>query len=226
MESNKLNNSVVPPCSYKIICCLLLLLSAINSVAFCQTGDEIFNQKKTQIRYLLEQAAALKVYSGYLRKGYEIVGNGIHTFKDIKNGEFDLHNTFINSLEKVNPAIRNSNKIIDIIAFQVVIRKCFSAITGNTHLSATDKEHISRVKKKVNVECNTDLEELLLVITSGRVEMRDDERIKRLDKVYESMKDKSSFTQSFCNQTAMLISQREQEANEIKYVKKLYGITQ
>ena len=201
--------------------CLLTFI-----ICKAQTWDELFSQKKTQIRYLGEQIAALHLYAGYLKKGYEIAKNGINTIKDIKSGEFNLHNSFINSLKVVNPAIRNSAKVAGIIEFQLDISRTFGSIKDNSYLSASDQEYISRVKSQIRDECSHDLDELLLIIISGKVEMKDDERIKRLDKVYDSIKDKSAFTQSFCNEVNMLIVQREQEAKEESTEKKLYGITQ
>jgi hypothetical protein len=72
-------------------------------------------------------------------------------------------------------------------------------------------------------ECLNDMEELLLVIISGKVEMKDDERIKRLDKIYINMKDKSAFTQSFMTDMSLLIQQKENEQKSINHLKQQYG---
>lgn len=201
---------------------LFLLLIFCTTATHAQTWDEFFNQKKTQIRYLGEQLVALKMYAGYLEKGYEIVGNGLHIVKDIKSGEFKLHQAFFNSLKDVNPAIRNSNKVTDIISIQLAIIKSFKLINGNEYLSASNQAYISGVKKQLQEECGKDLAELLLVITSGKVEMNDEERIRRLDKVYKSMLDKSAFTQSFCNEVSLLARQKENEQRSINLIREYY----
>ena len=74
-------------------------------------------------------------------------------------------------------------------------------------------------------ECEQDIEELLLVITSAELEMKDDERINRLDKAFESMLDKYQFTQSFSNHIKVLYLQKEQEERNNEASKKLYGTT-
>lgn len=84
---------------------LVFLLLFVGTNAFGQTWGEFFSQKKTQKKYLLEQLVALKMYAGYLKKGYDIVGSGIGTVWDIKNGEFSLHSTFFSSLKSVNPIL-------------------------------------------------------------------------------------------------------------------------
>lgn len=219
-ESSKRKGSKSP---FRGLGLLLLLSCSLFSVTVkAQTWDELFNQKKTQIRYLGEQLIALKMYAGYLKKGYEIVGQGVNTVKNLKSGEFNMHQTFISSLKVVNPAIRNSSKVAEIIALQLSLNKSFSNIKGIGYLSASHQQYISLVKDEIQDECRKDLEELLIVITSGKAEMKDDERMKRLDKVYSSMLDKSEFTQSFCNEVSLLISQKKYEQESINLIQKFY----
>ncbi|MET3115383.1 hypothetical protein AAKU52_003132 [Pedobacter sp. CG_S7] len=206
----------------KALLCVLVLLFSVTST-FAQTWGEFFNQKKTQKKYLLEQLVALKIYAGYLKKGYDIASSGIATVKDLKNGEFSLHNAFVSSLKSVSPAIRNSAKVAEIISCQLAISRAFNGI-GNGHpLTLSNQLYILDVRDNVMEECLNDLEELLLVITSRKVEMTDDERIKRLDKVYSAMKEKSAFVQSFTTDVSLLIRQRENEQKSIDHLKELYG---
>lgn len=199
----------------------ILLFS--GSTVFGQSWGEFFNQKKTQKKYLLEQLAALKIYAGYLKKGYDIASSGIGTVRDIKNGEFSLHHTFISSLKTVSPAIRSNAKVAEIIATQIAIGNAFNGISNNGYLSIQNRSYIASVRDRVMEECLNDLEELLLVITSGKVEMTDDERIKRLDKIYAAMKEKSAFTQSFTTDVRLLVQQRGNEQKSINHLKEFYG---
>ncbi len=206
---------------FAVIGCFLFFALCFQP-ARAQTFAEFFAQKKTQKKYLLEQLAALKVYAGYVKKGYDIAGKGLNTIRDITGGEFSLHNAFISSLKAVSPAIRNNAKVAETIALQLAIVKAFGGIKGNELLSASNQQYIGEVREKVMEECTKDLEELLLVITSGKIEMGDDERIKRLDKVYASMLDKSTFTQKFINDVALLIRQRETELQAIDQLRRYY----
>lgn len=225
MESNRDTSKIKEQGSRNLTLSLFFLsFFLVPGSAICQTWNEFFKQNKTQISYLGEQVAALKLYTGYLKKGYEIGGSGINTIKDIKNGEFSLHSSFISSLTTVNPNIRSSSKIADILAYQLGISKSFSKIKGSPYLITADREYISRVKNNIQQECRKDLEELLLVITPGPIATQDDERIKRLDKVFEAMKDKSAFTQSFTNNVNSLVRQLEQDANDAHTIRKPYGI--
>ena len=202
-----------------------MLLTAMATVTRAQTWNEVFDQKETQKKYLIQQIAAMKLYAGYLKKGYDIANKGISSIKDMSKGEFDLHQSFFTSLKMVNPAIAGNSKIAQVIAWQMTISKDLFALNSRIKLPPSDKSYIRQVRLKVMKECEQDMEELLLVITQGKLEMKDDERINRLDKVYVSMKDKYQFTQSFSNQVKTLSLQKEQEERNNEASKKLYGFT-
>jgi hypothetical protein len=59
-------------------------------------AQNFFNQKKTKLKYIAQQIALLKVYTGYLKKGYGIAQDGLKAISDIKHGDFDLHNNYLN----------------------------------------------------------------------------------------------------------------------------------
>ena len=48
---------------------IIMLLGMLVTGVKAQTFAEWFQQKKTQKIYLLEQIAALQIYTGYLQKG-------------------------------------------------------------------------------------------------------------------------------------------------------------
>lgn len=194
------------------------------SNSYGQNWNEIFRQKKTQQKYLLQQIAALEVYAGYLKKGYEIVDGGLQTIRDFSNGEFSLHNAFISGLKKVSPAIRNDVRVVEIIEMQVNIGRAFSGIKANPNLSVSNQLYIQNVRENLWEESLKDLEELLMVVTSGKVEMSDDERIERLNKIYLSMQDKSAFTQNFISEISLYTRQKEMEKRSIEQSRNSYGI--
>src|SRR5690606_37042983 len=98
------------------------------SSAHAQTWDEWFQQKKTQKKYLIKQVAALQIYLGYVKKGYEIARQGLNLIGDIKDGDFSLHKDYFESLKAVNPAIRNSAKVAEIILLQKLIMRDFGKL--------------------------------------------------------------------------------------------------
>lgn len=199
------------------IACLLLLLSASLQA---QTFAEWWSQKKTQKKYLIEQIAALQVYLGYAKKGYEIAGTGLSTIRDITSGEFKLHDLFITGLKKVSPAVRSDVRIAEIIGMQLAILKTFNGLVDG--FSGEHREYILDVKAGLIAECLNDLEELYLVITSGKAEMSDDERLQRLNRIYADMHDKSAFTQDFSGKAAMFLQLRQAEQRSVDQLRRYH----
>src|SRR6266498_4565607 len=93
----------------------LLLIVGVHT-SYGQTWNEWFRQKKTQIQYLVKQIAALKVYTDYLEKGYNIAKDGTNLINDIKHGDFNLHNNYFTSLKSVSSSVRNYSKVSAIVS--------------------------------------------------------------------------------------------------------------
>lgn len=206
----------------------LLFVLVMSNISFSQTAAEWTQQKKTQRKYLLQQIVALQTYLGYVKKGYNIAHKGISTVQNIKNGEWNLHKDFFGSLSVVNPAIKKYAKVADIIAMQVrMVKQVRSLIQESKHRALLNPEEIDYVVKiceHLLSECLKNMEELIIIITSGELEMKDDERIKRIETIYATMQDKSVFLLSFGNSITMLAKQRIHEKLEVEISEKLNGL--
>jgi uncharacterized protein HemY len=211
----------------KILLIILVFLISIKQ-SNAQTYDEWFRQKKTQKKYLLQQIAALKVYIGYAEKGYSIATKGLNTIQDIKHGDFNLHNNFFNSLTSVNPRVKQYSKVAAIIAMQISIAKHVhnTIIDCRKAKQLTDKEleYLQQVFNNLLDDCAKNLDELIGLITDSEQQMKDDERIKRIDKLYADMQDKQVFSQSFGNAAKGLSMQRRNDAYDIEIERKLNGL--
>ena len=205
---------------------LLLCVWAVNSQA--QTYDEWFRQQKTQKKYLIEQIAALQTYVGYAEKGYSIASKGLSTIRDIKHGDFYLNNTFFNSLTSVNPRVKNYVKVADIITMQISIakqvRNTIKQSANGKQLTNSELNYLQQVFNNVLDECAKNLDELFELITDGQQQMKDDERIIRIDNLYVDMQDKQVFVQSFSHSAKGLSIQRRNDLYDTQIEKKLNGL--
>lgn len=192
-----------------------------------QTYDELFRQKATQKKYLLQQIAALQTYIGYAEKGYSIASQGLHTISDIKHGDFNLHSTFFTSLVTVNPTVKNYIKVADIISMQLAITKQVHSTMKQcigVKLTAAEINYLNIVFNTFLDDCSKNLDELFALITDNELQLKDDERIKRIDKVYDDMCAKKIFVQSFSNDAKILSVQRGNDQDDITIEKKLNAL--
>lgn len=202
-----------------------IVLSCIITQAQSPNFNEWFRQKSTQRKYLIQQIAALKVYLEYLKEGYKIVDKGLTTIGDIKNGAFNLDKDYFNSLKQVSPVIRNSPKVNEVLTYQQAIvrdmRKLVDDCRKDENFTPDEVAYIEGVYQNMLEECNISIDELTVIATSGEAEMKDDERLLRLDKVHDDMQDKYAFTQDFIGTTRMVSVQRTKERQQIRRSEKV-----
>ena len=201
---------------------LLIIVCLLYSVCgYGQTWDEVFNQKKTQQKYLLEQLAALKVYQGYLAKGYKIAKNGLQTISAIKDGELGLHDLYFQSLKNVNPVIAHSGIVKDILKLQsatVASANRAKQMTNASPLaSEKEKQYISQAYRRLSEDCGKTLDELQTIITAGTLSLSDNERLQRLGLLYKQLVSQNKFAHQFANDIQALLAAREQEKKSIEF---------
>lgn len=181
-----------------------------------------------QKKSLLQQIAALKVYIDYAQKGYSIAKEGLTLIGDIKNGEFDLHSKYISSLKTINPRIRNYSKVADIISLQLEIIKVykndFRQVQQSKAFTADELNYINEVFKRLIDDCTGTIDELISITTSNNLEMKDDERLKRIDALYNDMQAKYTFVQSYAGEAKALAISRMKEQNDIETRSTINGI--
>jgi hypothetical protein len=207
---------------------ILFLLVSFTGGAKAQTFAEWFQQKKTQKKYLLQQIAGLQLYIGCIKKGYSIAQNGLTTISDFKNGEFHLHSDYFKSLKNVNPLVKNYSKVADIIFYQVQIvqtyRQAYKRIKKSNAFTPNEIAYMNRVFGRLMDDCYAAIDELIIVTTSGKLEMTDDARIERIDALYEEMEDKYSFLKSFSGETIAVADARAKEKNDVEDGRLIYGV--
>lgn len=199
---------------------ILLLL------VFVSVADSLKAQARTKT--LLQQIAALQVYIGYAKKGYNIAREGLNTIGSFTRGEFDLHTEYFNSLKTVNPEVKRYVKVAEIIALQVRIaqnyNRAYRQLKNSGAFSGDELAYISRVFSRLLDDCVKTLDELTAIITNEKLQMKDDERMERIDKLYLDMQDKLTFSESFSNDAKSLAASRLKEKSDIQTISVLQGI--
>jgi len=202
-------------------------MKTIMLLALLALGINAHGQSK-QVKVLLQQISALRVYGNYLQKGYGIAKKGLTAISDIKNGELNLHTAFYNALATVNPEVRNYAKVVDIIALSSkVTREEEAASQWLSQESFTQEEsgYISRVFGRLQQDCEAQLELLASVLTDDELEMDDAERIAIIDRIHAEVTGNYTFAKSFSREASMLARAREREAKDIKNARQLNDIT-
>lgn len=209
---------------------ILLILFSTGSMAEAQRLKEWVSQKKTQTEYLILQIAANKAYMELLKKGYRIAKDGLNTISSFKRGEFDLHDAFFKSLKNVNPEVKRYVRIAETIELQrKIIReynRMLPQLAASDALTVDELGYVQGVFKRLLDDCEIVLDDLVTVITSGKLEMKDDERVARIDRLFLDMQDKYTFCQNFSGEAKAMAAARVQEKNETITSRALHGLNE
>jgi len=206
-----------------IISIMLLLAGIIHSNPVHAQAAEI-----EQLLLNVEKLTQYKQILSDLKTGYEVLDKGYGTIKDISEGTFNLHNTFLNGLLAVSPTVQKYHKIADIINNQLLLiseyKSALAVFKGSGGFSAPEITYLQNVYGNLISQSLVSLDELTNVITANKLRMSDDERIKAIDHIDADMSDKLQFLRSFNSSTALLAAQRQKALKENQGVKTMYGI--
>ncbi|MBK0378533.1 hypothetical protein [Mucilaginibacter segetis] len=204
----------------------LFFIAAALPVSTCraQTFAEWFSQKKTQKKYLLQQIAALQVYTSYLKQGYTIASQGLSGISGALYKEFGLHNAYYHSLKTAGPAIRSNRQVAEIVQWQQDILDRLAQLDRVDGLKQGERTYISQVKNALLRDCNTQMTLLQDIMTDGRVTWSDEERLKTISSIHTAMEDNYSFATAFTDKVYLYKVQQEQERNSVHTGKALHGL--
>lgn len=202
-----------------LLCFFAFVLLSVN--VYGQNFAELTRQKKTGEEYLLKQIAYLKLYGGYVRQGYEIVGSGFKVIKGFSSAEYDLHKDFFKDLKLVNPLIKQDARVMEIAVMQGKILTAFVGM-ARLELDAEILAEVFLMRQGLLEECEKDIEELLVVMSSSRVEMTDQQRLSRLAKVHVGMLEKLAFSLNLYGQLTELVRMRGDEKLNLEWLRRVY----
>lgn len=188
--------------------------------------------QKHEIQQLLlnvQKLAQFKQILKDLKKGYEIVYKGYSTIKDLSEGNFNLHKTFLDALLEVSPAVKKYKRVSDIINYQIIILKeyksAYNRFKEDENFSLEEIEYLGRIYDNLFEQNLHNLDDLSTIITANKLRMTDDERLKAIDRIFEDMEEKLLFLRNFNKNTTVLALQRAKEQNDVATMQRIYGIT-
>jgi hypothetical protein len=182
-------------------------------------------QEAAQLLLNYEKLKQLEEILDNMYKGYKILTQGYNRIKGIAEGNYKLHQVFLDGLLSVSPTVRKYKRIPQIISYQQLLmkeyRRAFNRFKDDDNLTRQEIRYITNVYEHLVKRSLKNLEELTLIITASQLRMSDDERLMAIDRIYFDIVDKASFLRHFNNSTQMLIIQRAKEKSDVDAVRKL-----
>lgn len=173
----------------------------------------------------IEKLSQFKKILSDMKKGYELLSGGYKTVKDMTQGNFSLHKTFLDALMQVSPAVKNYKRVSEIVEYQISIvresRSGMNRFIKSGNFSGQEINYFEKVYGNLLNQSLRNLDELTMIITADKLRMSDDERLEAVDGIYEQMQDKLLFLRNFNASSNVLALQRAKEKNDVDASKAL-----
>ena len=200
---------------------LIVLLGCCGVGAFGQS------QEAQQLLLNVEKLSQLKGILTSMKKGYDVLSTGYKSVKNIAEGNFSLHEVFLDGMMLVSPEVRKYRRIADIIADQSDIvseyKAAFKRFSAGGNFTVSELEYLGKVYGELFSQSLDNLDQLAMVITAGKLRMSDDERLQAIDKIFADTQDKLMFLRSFNRQTSSLNMQRQREKADFDGLRRYYN---
>jgi len=201
---------------------ILLFVLLSSNICFGQS------QEAKQLLLNVEKLAQLKLMLSHMKTGYKILEKGYTSIKNISQGNFNLHRDFLDGLLQVSPAVKKYSKVADIIRVQLKLVKeakdALAEFRGSRQFTVAEIEYLGNVYANLLKESLKMLDELVTVVTAGKLRMSDDERLQAIDRIHDEVLEQYTFLNEFNNGTAILSLQREKEQMDIDLMRKIHGL--
>lgn len=207
----------------KTIALLLLSLITLSNA----TRSSAQSDEAQQLLLNWEKLQTLEKMLDNMYMGYKILDKGYITIKKIAEGDYSIHQAFLDGLMAVNPSVRNYKRIPFIIEYQKLLikeyKRAWSRFKNDPNLTIDEIFYIESVYKFIVEASVRNLDDLAMIITATKLRMNDDERMRAIDNIFFDMENRMVFLRGFNNDTRLLAIQRAFANNDQQTVKKLYG---
>lgn len=204
---------------------IVMLIMASSAIAYCSRGQAA---EAEQLLLNWEKLQTLEEILDNMYTGYKVLDKGYNTIKNISQGNYSLHQLFIDGLMAVNPSVRNYKRIPYIIDYQKLLIKeykgAYLRFQQDPHFTPEEIQYLANVYGYLFTASVRNLDDLITIITATKLRMSDDERMRAIDRIFYDMESKLVFLRGFNNRTQLLAIQRARAANDVRMLKHIYGL--
>lgn len=207
----------------KMICTAILFVGLLVPPKLTAQSNEL-----VQLTLNIEKLAQFRQILSDMKKGYQILSTGYNAVKDLSQGNFTLHQVFLDGLMQVSPTVRDYKRVADIIRYQGYLVKeykaAYSRFRKDGNFKTDELQYLSRVYNRLFNGSMQNLDDLITVLTANKLRMSDDQRLEYIDDIFSDMEDKLEFLRHFNDRTTVLAIQRAREKKDISTLELIYGL--
>jgi hypothetical protein len=204
----------------------LTRIGIIGAFGFALIGKVSAQTDEVQQLLLnVEKLDQLREMLDNMRDKYQILTQGYNQVRNVAEGNFTLHEAFLNRLVQVNPKVRTYYKVGEIIRMQSqflegIVQAKREFRLGN-FLEEREMQQVERMFGQLSSSSLSLLEELMLILSDSQLQMNDFERIQAIDRVHGSTMELGKGVRRFSNSLGQLSEIRKSKLAEFKTLENL-----
>jgi len=175
-----------------------------------------------------QKLAGLKSILSHMYTGYQVLNKGYTAVKDVSQGNFTLHEAFLDGLFLVSPAVRKYPRVADIINDQVMLIGEYKSAAGRFRqggrFSPDELGYMTDIYNNLVSASLKNLDDLAMVMTDSKLRMSDAERLSAIDRIYLDSRSQLSYLRKFNSDAERIALQRGRAAGEKQSINSLYGL--
>lgn len=175
-----------------------------------------------------EKLSELKTLLQDMKNSYQIIDQGYSDIKNIVQGNFNLHKTFLAGLLSVSPSVRNYTHVSDIIQAESSMvseyQSAYSRFAVSNRFSPGELSYINNIYSLLLEASLNDQNELSMVLSDGALRMSDGERLKAIDNIYRDIQVRLTMLRTFNDETSIEDMQRAKTEGDLQSIRNIYGI--
>lgn len=185
----------------------------------------------TEVQQLIlniEKLAQMKATYQAMVNGYRTLENGYRDVSNLTKGNFDLHKGYLDGLLAVNPVVRHNSKIDAVIQKQVTLvdeyKNAYRQMQVSGMLRADELLGFKTTLVTLVNNSASAVDDLIDVLTPGKMRMNDEERISVINRVDQEMNTLLEKLRTVVVEHKRVADARARRKKDANALKALYGI--
>ncbi|MES2331307.1 MAG: TerB family tellurite resistance protein [Bacteroidota bacterium] len=185
-------------------------------------------QELEQLKLDIEKLAQFKLILSQMKQGYQVLQNGYNSVRDAAKGNFDLHKNYLDGLLVVNPSVKQSPALQQIVNDQTAMTKTFQTAWRQYQSSGLfSTSELNELRNKYNEsvqKISDDLEVLSQVTVSEKLRMSDAERLQIMNAIRSDVSAQYAATNAMLTDYSRRLAVRAQQKRDLEALRKLNGL--
>ncbi len=194
----------------------------------CPLSGKSQAHEATQLILNYEKLTQMKKILQNMYEGYVILNNGYNSVKDITEGNFKLHEAFLNGLLSVSPEVRKYYRVAEIIRVQQWIineyQSTYKEVKKDIVFTPAELAYLGDVYAGLFKTSLQNLDELAMILTAGELRMSDFERLEAIDRLHLEMSGVLVSVREFNSEISAVYNRRVRMKKEQETIGTLVGI--